>query len=103
MHDTGAGAEERESFGSGYDKDIQNSDRTLRTGSRLLGQKLFDVHAKGRQKWPAAKADRLYLSACGAMQKEFKSTRPIRPQITLVLRAESNEARLETRKVRLTK
>jgi len=37
------------------------------------------------------------------MQKEFRSTRPIRPQITLVLGAESNEARLETREVRLTK
>lgn len=66
------------------------------------GQELFDVQVKGKQKWPAAEADKLYLSACAAVQKEFRSTRPIRPQITLVLGSERNEARLETREIRLT-
>ena len=67
------------------------------------GQKLFEVQVKGRQKWPSAEADKLYLSACAAVQKEFRSTQPIRPQITLVLGDENNEARLETREIRLTR
>lgn len=67
------------------------------------GQKLFEVQVQARQKWPAAEADKLYLAACAAVQKEFKSTRPIRPQITLVLGAETNVARLETREIRLTR
>jgi hypothetical protein len=67
------------------------------------GQGLFDVQVKGRQRWPAAEAEKLYLSACAAVQKEFRSTRPMRPRITLVLGAENNEARLETREIRLTR
>ena len=103
MRGSGSSADERESFGSGYDKDTQDRDRALRSGGGLLGQRLFDVQVKGSQKWPSAEADKLYLSACAAVQKEFRSNRPIRPQIILVLGAEKNEARLETREIRLTK
>ena len=70
--------------------------------SGCWGQNLFGVQVKGRQKWPSAEADRLYLSACAAVQKEFRSPQPIRPQIILVLGAEKNAAHLETREIRLT-
>jgi len=73
----------------------------LATGGQ--GQELFDVQVKGKQQWPAAEANRLYLSACAAVQREFGTHQPVRPQITLVLGAENNEARLETREIWLTK
>jgi hypothetical protein len=34
-------------------------------------QNLLTVQVKGKQKWPAEEADKLYLSACSAVQREF--------------------------------
>lgn len=66
-------------------------------------QSLFGVRAKGEQRWPAEEADKLYLSACSAVQREFGGTRSIRPQITLVLGADRDEAVLDSREIRLIK
>jgi hypothetical protein len=67
------------------------------------GQNLLTVQVKGKPHWPAAEADKLYLSACSAVQREFGGSRSIRPQITLVLGADKDEAVLDSREIRLVK
>ena len=47
--------------------------------------------------------DKLYLSACSAVQREFGGTRPVRPQVTLVLGADKDEALWDRREIRLIK
>jgi hypothetical protein len=66
-------------------------------------QNLLTVQVKGKQKWPAEEADKLYLSACSAVQREFGGSRSIRPQITLVLGANKDQAVLSSREIRLIK
>jgi len=66
-------------------------------------QELFSVQVKDGQRWPAAEADKLYLSACKVMEQEFGLAEPIRPRITLVLGAENDEAAFAQREIRLTR
>lgn len=66
-------------------------------------QNLLAVQVKGRQKWSAEEVDKLYLSACSAVQREFGGTRPIRPHFTLVLGADKDQADLDRREIRLIK
>ena len=66
------------------------------------GQNYFATEGKSKQHFPAAEADRLYLSACSAVQAEFRTTGIIRPNFTLVLGAEKNEVQFKTRQIRLT-
>lgn len=66
-------------------------------------QNLLTVQIKGRQKWSAEEVDKLYLSACSAVQREFGGTRPVRPQFTLVLGADKDQADLDRRELRLIK
>lgn len=66
-------------------------------------QNLFAVQARGKQRWPAREADKLYVSACSVVQREFGVVQPIRPQFTLVLGADNNQALLDRREIRLTK
>ena len=42
-------------------------------------QDLLKVQAKGKGEWPAEEADKVYISACSAIQREFGGTRPLRP------------------------
>ena len=67
------------------------------------GQSFLAVQAKGKQKWQADEVDKLYLSACQAVQMEFGEGRVVRPQITLILGAERNEAVIVKRELRLVK
>lgn len=66
-------------------------------------QNLLAVQVRGKQQWPTEEADKLYLSACSVVQREFGGARPVRPQVTLVLGADKNEARLDRREIRLIK
>lgn len=68
-----------------------------------LAQQGMIVHFKGKQKWPAAEAEKIYLSACSAVQHEFGSNRAVRPQVTVVLGADRDEVSFEEREIRLTK
>lgn len=68
-----------------------------------LGQEGMAVHFKGKQKWPAAEAEKIYLSACSAVQREFGSNRALRPQVTVVLSADKDEVSFDEREIRLTK
>ena len=38
-----------------------------------LAQEGLTVQSKGKQKWPAAEANKIYLSACSVVQREFGS------------------------------
>ena len=61
------------------------------------------VQSKGKQKWPAAEAEKIYLSACSAVQREFGSNRAIRPQVTVVLGADKDVVSFDEREIKLTK
>ena len=66
-------------------------------------QEGLNVQSNGNQKWPPAEAQKIYLSACSAVQREFGGNRQLAPQVTLVLGAKKNEIELATREIRLTK
>lgn len=68
-----------------------------------LAQEGLTVQSKGKQKWPAAEANKIYLSACSVVQREFGATHSVAPTITLVLGADSNVVRFDAREIRLTK
>ena len=63
----------------------------------------LSVRNKTNQKWPAAEAQKIYLSACSVVQREFGRTLPLAPRISLVLGADKNQIWLEGREIRLTK
>lgn len=68
-----------------------------------LAQEGMTVHFKRKQKWPTAEAEKIYLSACSAVQREFGSNHAVRPQVTVVLGADKDELSFDEREIRLTK
>ena len=68
-----------------------------------LAQEGLTVHFKGKEKWPAAEAEKIYLSACSAVQHEFGNHPRVKPKVTLVLSADSEVVLLDEREIRLTK
>ncbi len=68
-----------------------------------LAQEGLTVHSHGKQKWPAAEAQKIYSSACSVVQREFGGNRSVTPRVTLVLGADKNVVWLEEREIRLTK
>lgn len=76
---------------------------TLVLATACFAQEGITVHPKGRQKWPAREAEKIYLSACSAVQREFGSNRVVRPKVTVVLGADKDEVSFDEREIRLTK
>ena len=68
-----------------------------------LAQEGLTIHSKAKQKWPAAEAEKIYLSACSAVQREFGSNRAVRPQVTVVLGADKDAVLFDEREIMLTK
>jgi hypothetical protein len=68
-----------------------------------LAQDGLTVQSKGKQKWPAAEAQKIYFSACSVVRREFGSNRPVAPRVTLVLGASKNEVWFQGQEIRLTK
>src|SRR5947209_20258383 len=68
-----------------------------------LAQEGLTIHSKAKHKWPAAEAEKIYLSACSAVQREFGSTRAVRPQVTAALGAAKAAVLFDDREIRLTK
>jgi hypothetical protein len=60
---------------------------------------LVTVSSKENQKWSAAEVDRIYLSACSAVQKEFGDNRTGRPRVKLVLGKDKNGVDFENGEV----
>ena len=75
----------------------------LALATACSAQEGLKVQSTGNQKWPAAEAQKIYLSACSAVQREFGGNRNLAPQVTLVLGAEMNEIEIGKREIRLTK
>jgi hypothetical protein len=65
-------------------------------------QEKLVIRIEGRQEQPAD-AEKIYMSACLAVEREFRITRPIRPSLTLVVGADENGAYWGPREIRLTK
>ena len=51
---------------------------------------VVNVSSKGKQKWSASEVDKVYLSACTAVQREFGDSAVLRPPVALVLGADTN-------------
>jgi hypothetical protein len=49
---------------------------------------VVNVSSKGKQKWSPSEVDKVYLSACTAVQREFGDSAVLRPPIALVLGAD---------------
>lgn len=75
---------------------------TLVLGASCFAQEGFAVRTNGKQERPAD-AERIYVSACSAVERKFRVGRPLRPQLTLVIGADENSAYWEAREIRLTK
>ena len=63
----------------------------------------MSVLVRGRQHWPPEEVDRLYLSACSAVEREFGGTFHVHPKLTLILGADRNEVHFDSREIHLTK
>ena len=51
---------------------------------------IVNVNNKGKQKWSPSEVNRVYLSACTAVEREFGNRILPRPNIALVLGADKN-------------
>ena len=58
-------------------------------GASCLAQDGLVIRTNGRQERPAD-AESVYISACSAVEREFRISRPLRPQVTLVIGANKN-------------
>lgn len=67
-----------------------------------LAQEAFTIRTHGKQK-PPADAQKIYLSACSAVQREFGTNRLPTPQVTLVIGGDANTADWDHREIHLTK
>lgn len=63
----------------------------------------LSVRNTTNQRWPEAEAQKIYLSACMVVQREFGRTLPLAPKVTLVLGADKNEIWFSRSEIRLTK
>ena len=51
----------------------------LALATACSGQDALRIRNTGNQKWPAGEAQKIYLSACSAVQQEFGCTLPLAP------------------------
>jgi hypothetical protein len=75
----------------------------LSLATACLAQQGLTVRSDGKQKVSATKAEKIYLSACSVVQREFGSGRSVRPRITLILGANRDAILFNDRIVELTK
>jgi len=67
-----------------------------------LAQDGLVIRTNGRQERPSD-AETVYISACSAVEREFRISRPLMPQVTLVIGANRNRAYWDAREIMLTK
>jgi len=74
------------------------------SGACCLAQDEVTVEVKGKkQPWPAEQVQKLYLSACSVVQREFGQTRAPKPKVTVVLGAEKNQVDIDSGEIKLKK
>jgi hypothetical protein len=76
---------------------------TLLLASSGFVQDGLTIRARNKQKVPAAEAEKIYLSACSITEREFGGHRAPRPQVTLILGSDVNQADWDLREIRLIK
>ena len=77
---------------------------TVALGASCLAQDRLVIRTLGGQELPArADAEKVYLSACAEVEHEFRISRPLRPQVTLVVGADRNAAYWDAKEIRLTR
>ena len=75
---------------------------TLVLGGSCLAQDGLVIRGNGKQVW-SGEAEKVYLSACSAVERQFRITRSVKPRVTLVVGAREDRAYLESREIRLTR
>jgi len=68
-------------------------------------QEGLTIRNETNQKWPSAEAEKVYVSSCAVVQREFGSSRELKPRVTLVLGADKDNEGLffKSREIRLAK
>ena len=67
-----------------------------------VAQDEVTVQVKGKkQAFPAEELQRLYLSACSVVQREYGQTQAPRPRFTLILGVDKDELAFSDREIRL--
>ena len=74
----------------------------LATVASCLAQDGLVIRGADKQHWQAD-AEKVYQSACSALQREFQIGRPLRPHVTLIVGAHENGAYADSREIRLTR
>lgn len=73
-------------------------------GGACLAQDEVTVQVKGKkQAWSPDELQKLYVSACSVVQREFGQTHMPKPRITVVLGADVDELAYQEREIRLKK
>jgi hypothetical protein len=76
----------------------------LTLGIPSLAQEGLTIRNSANPKLPVAEANKIYVSACAAVQREFRSSRELRPQVTLLLGTNKKEGLdISRREIRLAK
>ena len=70
--------------------------------STCVAQEGLVIRGNSSQVVPAD-AEQIYVTACSAVERELRTGRPLRPQVTLVLGARENGAFVGPREIRLTR
>lgn len=73
------------------------------TTACLAQEPLVTVSDKGKHKWPAEEVDKIYLSACTAVQREFGGDGAVRPRVVVVLGSDKNAVKLSESEILLVK
>ena len=76
---------------------------TLLVAASCFAQEGLTIQARKKQKVPVAEAEKIYLSACSAIQRQFGGNHVPRPQVTLIVGADSDQAHWDHREIRLIK
>ena len=75
---------------------------TMALGASCFAQEGLVIRTNGKKERPAD-AEKIYVSACAAVERKFRIGRPLRPQLTLVIGADENTAYWDAREIRLRK
>jgi hypothetical protein len=60
-----------------------------------------NVSSEGKQKWSPSEVNKVYLSACTAVQREFGNSIVLHPNIALVLGADKNAVNFDKKTILL--
>ena len=71
-------------------------------GASCFAQEGLVIGTNGRQERPVD-AEKIYVSACSAVERKFRISRPLRPQVTLAIGGDQDAVHWDAKEIRLTK